>query len=265
MNATARLRARQSAMQSWLLHGDAGVAHDIDATGLHAGIRDDRLRLYADAYRLRLCDVLGNDFPTTRSVLGESAFETLALGYLQAHPSTQPSVRHFGHAFPGWLAQRHGLPRALPGLARFEWVQGLVFDAAEAGALAIEHVASLPAEDWPALRLRLRPSVRLLPLACNAPTLVEARARQRPLPRLRATAPSHWLLWREAGDVHWRRLDADEAQALCAIAAGECFARLCERLDALHGSGGALRAASLLKRWLADGLLAADGSDSLPD
>ena len=36
------------------------------------------------------------------------------------------------------------------------------------------------------------------------------------------------------------------------------FGDVCERLAMHHDDGGALRAASLLKRWLADGLLAAD-------
>ena len=123
-------------------------------------------------------------------------------------------------------------------------------------ALGFDHVAALPADAWPALRLRLHPCVRLLALECNAPRVVEAGAAGLPPPALRRRAGSHWLLWRGDGDVRWRRLEADEAVALRAIAADEDFARLCERLNDLHGDG-ALRAASLLKRWLADGLLAA--------
>ena len=66
------------------------------------------------------------------------------------------------------------------------------------------------------------------------------------------------LLWRSDGDVQWRRLDDDEALALRAVESDETFAQMCERMNDLHGDDGALRAASLLKRWLADGLLAAD-------
>ena len=67
--------------------------------------------------------------------------------------------------------------------------------------------------------------------------------------------PADWLLWRLDFDVHWRRLEADEALALRAVEAGESFAQLCERLNEPNGDG-ASRAAALLKRWLADGLLA---------
>ena len=104
MNAVHRLQCRQSAMLAWLLHGDAGIAGAIDTTRLNAGSGHDRLRIYADAYRLRLADVLGQDYPATKAMLGDARFDALADAYLRAHPSTRPSVRHFGHAFADWLA-----------------------------------------------------------------------------------------------------------------------------------------------------------------
>lgn len=253
MNLPAKdvLAATQAAMQGWLLHGDPGIAARIDG-----GDAPHRLRIYADAYRLRLLEVLGNDFPATKAVLGDEAFDALALDYLHGHPSTRPSARHFGHAFADWLEARRGLPHALHELARFEWTQGEAFDAADAPTLGIDHIAALPAEAWPALRLHLHPAVRLLASACNAADIAEALASGSAPAELRTEPASDLLLWRRDGDVQWRRLDADEAMALRAIAAGDAFARLCERLDTPHADG-ALRAASLLKRWLADGLLAA--------
>ena len=252
MNLARPLHASQSALQAWLLQGDTGIAADV--AGEDA---EHRLRIYADAYRLRLTEVLGNDFPVTKAALGDAAFDALAIDYLHAHPSTKPSARHVGQAFADWLATRHDLPQALAQLARFVWTQGECFDAADAPSLGIEHVAALPADAWPALQLRLHPATRLLALACNAAGVVEAHASDVPLPELRAAIASTFVLWRDDGDVQWRRLDADEAVALHAIAAGEAFAQLCERMNDVHGDDGALRAASLLKRWLADGLLAA--------
>lgn len=250
MNALATI---QASMQRWLLHGGPGVGAFVEG--------DDsahRLRIYADAYRLRLIEILGNDFPVTRSVLGDDAFDALAGDYLRAHPSAQPSVRHFGRAYADWLQGQREVPPALHEISRFEWMQGECFDAAEVPVLGIGHVAALSAGEWPTLRLELQPCVRLLVMACNAPELAVAHASAAASPELRDDVPSHWLLWRSEYDVQWRRLDDDEALALRAIAAGETFAQLCERMNELHGDDGALRVASLLKRWLADGLLAAD-------
>lgn len=242
----------QGAMCDWLLDGNSAI------TKLIAGDHTDaRLRIYADAYRLRLLDVLGNDFPATKAVLGDDMFASLGRDYLQAHPSRQPSVRHFGHAFADWLATREEFPPALSQLARFEWTQGECFDARDAPVLDLEAVAHLPADAWPGLHLSLHPATRLVNLACNAPALISALGAGTTLPALHAEPDAVWLLWRSAGDVYWRRLESDETLALQAVCDGEPFAVICERMDALHPNDGPLRAASLLKRWLVDGLLAA--------
>ena len=53
MNLARPLHASQSALQAWLLQGDTGIAADV--AGEDA---EHRLRIYADAYRLRLTEVL---------------------------------------------------------------------------------------------------------------------------------------------------------------------------------------------------------------
>ena len=247
------LAATQAAMHGWLLHGDPAIGASVQGPQV-----EQRLRIYSDAYRLRLLEVLSNDFPVTKTMVGEDDFDAAALEYIQSHPSTHPSLRHFGHAFADWLQQHARRPRGVHALARFEWMQGLVFDAADADALTLDAIASLPAEAWPMLRLHLQPSVRMLALPCNAATLVDAHARGEPLPALHDAPATDWLLWRRDGDVHWRRLDADETALLHAVTDGECFGQLCERASAFHPDAGPLRAASLLKRWLVDGLLAND-------
>lgn len=234
-------------LQERILRGDGTIL--VRVRGADAA---QRLRIYGDAYRLRLVEVLGNDFPATRHALGEDAFALSAERYLQAHPSTRPSVRHVGSAFADWLETQDDAPRGLHELARFEWLQSAAFDAADAPALDVADVAALPADEWPALRLRLHPSVRLLDTARLAihdgiPTLAGA------------DESVHWLLWRGAdGDGRWRSLEADEADALHAVLNNARFGEVCETLSTPHGDAGALRAASLLKRWLADGLIAAD-------
>ena len=227
-------------LQERILRGDGKVV--LRVRGADAA---QRLRIYADAYRLRLVEILGNDFPATRGVLGEGGFAGFAERYLQAHPSTRPSVRHAGSEFAGWLEMQADAPTGLHELARFEWLQAAAFDAPDAPTLGIDDIAALAPEAWPGLRLRLHPATRLLDgerlaVVDGAPALADI------------DSPARWLLWRDAdGDVHWRLLEDDEAGALHAAAGGSDFRGLCERLSAP-------RAVSLLKRWLADGLLAAD-------
>lgn len=246
------LFAQQAALQDWLVHGNAAVLGFIAADR-----RDERLRIYGDAYQLRLIDVLANDFPVLRALAGEAMFGTLATGYLRAHPSRHPSVRHFGDDFAAWLRlQEH--PSTWSMLADFEWAQGEVFDAADATATTMGEIAALPAAAWPEMRLRLLPAMRMLRTAAIVPAMVEAQHAGNQLPAANGGDPSDWLLWRRDFIVHWRRLDGDEAALLGMAAHGATFAELCARLAAsLPEPEAALRAIGLLKRWITDGLVIA--------
>ncbi len=247
--APPTLFAQQAALQDWLLHDDPATS------GLIGGDRPgERLRIYGDAYRLRLTDILANDFPVVRALVGEAIFDALATGYLHAHPSRHPSVRHFGRGFANWL-RRQEHPSSWVALADFEWMQGEVFDAADAAAISLEDVARLPAEAWPGLRLELHPAIRRVRAPGSIPAMVEAHHAGAPLPPATPGDPFDWLLWRQDFRVHWRRLDADEAALLAMAGDGATFAELCARLaSSLPESGAALRAIGLLKRWIADGL-----------
>lgn len=250
MNATMPLAGTQQAFAAWLLHRDAGSAPAI-------AVRDDgertaRLELYADGYRWRLIEVLGHDYPVLRAALGHDRFDALAEAYLHAHPSRDPSVRHVGGRFARWLADHAPDTSAQADLARLEWTQGEVFDAADAPLATVDALATLSPDAWPALRWSLHPAVRRLRLRSNAVALLDAHAGNAVLPSLHHGPATAWLLWRHAFDVHWRRLPRDEAMALAAVARGVPFADWCARLP---GDTPALRAAGLLKLWLTDGLL----------
>ena len=68
-------------------------------------------------------------------VLGDGAFDALALAYTDTHPSTHPStqssIRWFGDRLPRIMAERdERVPRAaLTDPARMEWALRTAFDA----------------------------------------------------------------------------------------------------------------------------------------
>ncbi|MBS0226893.1 MAG: putative DNA-binding domain-containing protein [Proteobacteria bacterium] len=246
------LLAHQVALQDWLMHGNAALSGCIDGDR-----RDQRMRIYGDAYRLRLTDILANDFPVLHALVGEDMFDALAGGYLHAHPSRHPSVRHFGCDFPDWLRQQEH-PSTWSMLADFEWAQGEAFDAVDAAAIALTDIAALPADAWPGLRLTLHPAIRRVHAPDCIPEIVEAHHAGRPLPSMKDCDPSDWLLWRADFRVHWRRLDADEAMLLDMVAGSATFADLCAQLSTqTPETTAALRVVSLLKLWITDGLVIA--------
>lgn len=219
-----------------------------------------RIGIYAYAYRARLIEALGNDYPALQAQLGEEAFELLGQGYIEAYPSSTPSLRWFGRHLAKYLRE-HELDQLLwAETAAFEWAQGEVFDAPDAPVVGLDAMASIPGEVWPQMRLLPQPSMRRLTLHWNVPARVAAHGRDEPLPEaVSERQPREWLLWRrEDLAIHWRPLEAGEAAALDAARADASFSDICERLcEWVDPDTVAMHAAGILKRWINDELITA--------
>src|SRR3954470_15703051 len=96
-----QLAATQLLLQAGILAGDCAIEREIQ--GEDDDFRSVRLGIYHDAYRLRLVEVLGKDYPVLRKYLGDESFDGAALAYLTAHPSTFRNVRWFGRRFAEFL------------------------------------------------------------------------------------------------------------------------------------------------------------------
>lgn len=244
------LRDLQRAFQAHVLRGDAPVEPWIESA---AG-----LGVYIDAYRLRLVEALGKDFPVLKAHLGADAFARAIGDYLAARPPRHYSIRYAGADLAAFLRNNapYAAAPALAELAALDWALLHAFDAAAAALVTEAELARTAPEAWPALRFGLHPSVSVLALSSNAPALWQAHARAEPLPTPVATGGAHWLVWRRDLQVYFRRLVAHEHDALAGVARGECFGEICDMLNrALPAGEVAGAAASLLKTWLVEGLL----------
>ena len=219
-----------------------------------------RLDVYANGYRLRLIEVLEQDFPGVRALLGAPAFDVLARGYIAAQPSAHYSLRRYGQHLAGHLA-RLPIDDTRPELAEmadFEWCWGECFDAADAAPTDIDALAAVPPPAWLTLRLGFLPGTRRTTTRFNIAEVWQAVKDDATVSAVeRLTAPTQLLLWRHGFNVRWRALEPDEAAVLAAAQAGRDFPELC---DALIAAGVAeddvpMRAATLVKRWLHEGLI----------
>lgn len=251
------LEALQREFRSWLLREDGALPARI--VGSHAGSARQRLDVYAEGMKLRSLEVLGEEFHALHALLGDQAFTRLAGAYVAAHPSSHASIRWLGRHMTWFLSTRAPWCErpVLAELAAFEWSKGELVDAADAPVLSIADVAARSAGQWADMRPRFVPASRQLRLHFNVPALWRALSAGHAPPPVQHAEPGRgWLLWRRDLQVHWRSLDEDEAWAAASCVAGASFAELCEGLCRWAGEDGApLRAATLLKQWLADGLL----------
>lgn len=218
-----------------------------------------RLSIYAQAYRLRLTEVLADNYPGLHSLAGAATFERIARGYIDAHPSRFRSVRWYGDRMGEYLESAGDIERrdALVEMARADWAVGLAFDAADAPCARVDDMAEFAPERWGTLGFVPVPSLIRLDLRFNVLPERQALREGDEADLHEIDRPLPWVVWRQGLDVRFRSMEADEAWALDAASRGSDFADLCAGLTArLDESSAASRAAALLKGWLVDGMIA---------
>ena len=222
--------------------------------------------MYRNAYVARIVAALGEDFPALKHALGAVRFDALAAAFLHAHPSQHPSLRYAGAHLPAFIAGhtcaaaaelRATAPWAAD-LARLELAITDAFDAADTKLLTRADLSALPPPQWDVLALALIPGAQLLALGWPVRALRSAHDAEQPLARgALAPAPEHVLVWRREERVMHRALEASEATLLARAQHGVRFGELCAlAAEALGDATGAAFAASVLARWVKDGVLA---------
>ncbi|HEX4300425.1 MAG TPA: DNA-binding domain-containing protein [Gammaproteobacteria bacterium] len=250
------LKKLEQDFQGCMLRNDLDMAGQV--VGDERADAAERVRIYVEGYRLRLLEILQDNFTGLHALLGDEQFDTLSRAYIDAHPSTHASVRWFSRHLESFLRSTPPFDAHayLAEMAAFEWAQGLVFDATDAAVMGMQDLASLPPESWAGLRLKFGAAMQRLDCGWNVPT-AWTRLEAGEDPGLEAEAGSRpWLLWRADLTTHWRSLTEDEAWALDAAKDGKNFGELCEGLCQWHAPEAvAMQAASYLKLWLSDGLI----------
>ena len=245
----------------------AAIVDHASAAGLlrTAPERESLLRIYRQAYTARLLGALRDNFGVLPRAMGDEAFDALGLAYLQAQPSSHPSIRWFGHRLAEFMAQQPDLvPHpAFVDLARMEWALRSAFDAADAEPLSAASLAARAPGQWADWVLCFQPSAQLLSLQWRVePAWRALQATEDDEPELEEPAAGEHLLlvWRPQLETRWRSVtDATEALLLPSAMNGDSFGTLCERAAKQVGEEGAAAAAvGALQQWIGEGLLAAD-------
>lgn len=256
-----RLSEWQQALEAYLLDGQATAPVELRASLIGSPAMDveQGLAIYHNAYRARLQETLRGDYSCLHHWLGDEEFAALAAAYLDAHPSRHFSLRWLGEALPAFI-EGHLVPQQsapLAELARLEWAFTLAFDAPDGEPLTLQTMAELSAEDWPVLNVGLLPSVQWLTCHHNSLAIWRALKAEAAFPGSVELAQAEvCLVWRQARISRFRCLTRTEAEALDGMARqGWSFAELCGRLSML-GDAAAPQAATWLKQWLSEGLLA---------
>lgn len=245
----------QRDFQRHVMHGHDRIVDAVESTPRVSATT--RLGIYSEAYRLRLTDALASTLPRLQQLLGKDEFARVAGEYIDLCPSSYPSIRWFGDRLPALLDRSYRNQPWIAELARWEWAVASSFDAADAEPIGVEALGAIPPEHWPALQFEFHPTVQLLRMKTNAPTLFKALSDDAPAPAgVKLDEPQSWLIWRESLTTQYRSLGADEAAALDHVRTGGTFESLCDTLCAWHEPEAVpMQAAGMLKRWVVDQMI----------
>lgn len=249
----------QAEFAQHLLCDDAAIKNRI--VGDDADTAHPRLAIYHHAYFSRLAEALAQDYQTVHTLLGDDAFHALCRRYTDRYPSTYPSLRWFGQHLPQFLADNapYRDHPYLAELANFEWMLVTAFDAPDRVAATVADAERVAPERWPELRITLHPSVAWRAHRWNIlPVWQAAAGEAETMPEFqRLPQAQHCVVWRHALVTRFRTLETGEHRLLVGIDAGLNFSELCLHLAAADPAPDAvpLRAASILKTWLSQGMI----------
>jgi len=125
----------------------------------------ERIAIYNKQYWYRLVDVLYDDYPGLKTILGRLKFNKLIFAYLQKHPSDSYTLRNLGSQLGRFIADHQELTQPRTQLCQemwaFEWAQVEAFDGPANPALTVD---DLLGSDPRKLRLGVQPYITLLHL-----------------------------------------------------------------------------------------------------
>jgi hypothetical protein len=210
----------------------------------------ERLEIYNRQYWLRVMECLSEDYPGLRAILGERAFERLAVAYLAENPSRSFTLRNLGRRLLRFMAANPRRLGAAQGpamdMARLEWAHIEAFDGEARPPLEVDSLLGMEPEK---MRLELQPCLSLLRLRYPVDKLLlEARRQERlrgeasnamePKARHRQKGLREWqkpetvylAVHRYGDSVYYKRLEAGQYRLLRALRSGQSLAEACLRL-----------------------------------
>lgn len=212
----------------------------------------EQLRVYVNAYRYRLHDVVAEDYPVLKAYLGEAAFNALIHRFIDEARPEHFNIGRFALKLPDFVRQ------ALPedGFAQeicvLETHITQLADRAETLPLESSHLLGMTPERL--MESRLYPRISLALLSFRYPVNdYYRRVMEDEAPLKPAENPCFLAVFRHE-DVMWRmELDAQEFTLLSRLFDGFTVAEALEQVE----ESAAEQLSEWFARWMRNGLLAA--------
>jgi hypothetical protein len=225
-----QLRNLQENFQNYLRGFSNTIEHYVE--NREPNFAKTRLYIYKDGYYLRLIEALQKDYPGVFSLLGEDAFEEMTTQYIDQKPSRHYSVNLFGSKIPGFLKQTspYSNRSELAEMAGFELAINRSINTLDAPTLLSEDMSKISQEKWPALKIKLHPSLQILKLKWNVADVWRAVTEKNSPPALTKGQTNTWMVWRKDILTYYIKLNSPEAFIIQSMQKNFPIAKICEGL-----------------------------------
>lgn len=246
------LRLLQSQFQDYLMNGTSEMLQHVAPCQRFSA--ENRLKVYFNAYRIRLLEIMQLDFEKTHSLMGDELFEKAFHAYLAAHPSTHFSVRYFGERFPEFLKNTPPFSEhpVLSEMASFECAISYTLDAADKPPIQRDKLATLKPEEWANLQFQFHPSVISHLFEWDTPVLWRLIDQEEsPRAPIQQEKPTRWVFWRKGLKSYYHSCSEFESKLFEGIEADKNFSQICESLlEILPEEEIPLKTAQTLNQWI---------------
>ena len=218
----------------------------------------ERMGIYHNAYRVRLVEVLLDNFEHTAMYLGEEWFYKLANIYVQEHESNCHNISEYGYHFPDFLAIQLPKDLEVSELALMDWKLRRAFDGSDSDILNSDGLQKLVETYGADARLSSVPTLSIITHSFNTLDIWQAIDNDEAPPAVeQLKTPVEILIWRKGHSPHFRSLTTIESTAVNSLLKGDTLEQIGESLASKFPDSDVSNEFGLmLQRWVADEVLA---------
>lgn len=220
---------------------DAGLLAELNPGAASLG-----MKVYRDAYYIRMREFLEIDFPQTFSRWKDAESRAIVKGYVSRYPSSSPVAADFGAFFPEYLAERKWSAEKcyIADLAALEWALVRARNAPILERTGFEQMATAGESEWGRARFRFDSAMQIVESQWPLVELYDD-------PNAKIEKGSYrFLVYRDEKGPMFRLLEEGEFEWLTALQAGLSLGELCDKSRTSPDQ-------DVFSDWIASGLIAA--------
>lgn len=123
---------------------------------------NERFTIYRDNVFVSFKEVLKDDFPICKKILGDQKFNQAAFEFARNFPSTESCLFKYGKQFPTFLGIFYSTYPYIKDIAQLEWIQKKLYYCRDTPSLDKKEFEAIAPENYPRLKFQFHKATYFL-------------------------------------------------------------------------------------------------------